>query len=118
MTDRTTGGAAEPVWGRVRVRGDSMLPTLAAGDLLWVSSRARPRAGDLVVARFADGTEVVKRAVRPQVTASGRPGWWLLSDHPEVGVDSRHRGPVAGDQVLAVVRWRVWPRPGRLRPRG
>ena len=61
-----------------------------------------------MVARFADGTLAVKRAVERR----GR-GWWLLSDNPEAGVDSRHRGPVADENVLAVVLARVWPRPRR-----
>ena len=60
-----------------------------------------------MVGRFADGTLVVKR-VSERRTA----GWWLLSDNPHEGVDSRHRGPVR--DVLAVALGRVWPRP-RLR---
>ena len=88
-----------------------MLPTLREGDLLLVRNGARPRPGRLVVARFADGTVTVKRAVEQRRTRSGGPGWWLLSDNPDEGVDSRHRGPVAEDQVLAVVRLRVWPSP-------
>ena len=64
-----------------------------------------------MVARFPDGTLAVKRAHEQRLTASGAAGWWLLSDNPEEGVDSRHRGPVAADQVLGVVRLRVWPSP-------
>lgn len=90
-----------------------MAPGLANGDRLLVSYRARPRPGSVVVARLADGTVAVKRATRPRATAGGRPGWWLLSDDPAVGVDSRHRGPVPADDVLAVVLARMWPRPGR-----
>ena len=56
-----------------------------------------------------DGTLAVKRAVERR-----GPGWWLLSDNPDEGVDSRHRGPVPGDRVLAVALARVWPRPRRL----
>jgi signal peptidase I len=88
-----------------------MLPTLREGDLLLVRHRVRPRPGDLVVARFADGTLTVKRAVEARRTRSGAPGWWLLSDNPDEGVDSRHRGPVAESDVLGVVRLRVWPTP-------
>jgi type IV secretory pathway protease TraF len=71
------------------------------------------RPGALVVARLADGTVAVKRAVERRTTASGRPGWWLLSDNPSEGVDSRHRGPVAEEDVIAVTLARVWPRPRR-----
>jgi phage repressor protein C with HTH and peptisase S24 domain len=88
-----------------------MLPTLREGDLLLVRNGVRPHAGDLVVARFVDGTIAVKRAVEERRTRTGGTGWWLLSDNPDEGVDSRHRGVVADDQVLAVVRLRVWPTP-------
>ena len=91
------------------VRGDSMRPGLREGDRLLVSYRRTPSAGDVVVARFADGTLAVKRAVERRDR-----GWWLLSDNPEAGVDSRHRGPVPDDRVLAVVLTRVWPWPRRL----
>jgi len=95
-----------------------MLPTLREGDLLLVRYGARPRPGDLVVARFADGTLTVKRAAEQRRTSSGAIGWWLVSDNPGEGVDSRHRGPVAEEQVLAVVRLRLWPSPrvGRRLP--
>ena len=63
------------------------------------------------MARFADGTVAVKRAVEERRTRSGAAGWWLLSDNPDEGVDSRHRGPVDAADVLAVVRLRVWPSP-------
>jgi SOS-response transcriptional repressor LexA len=62
--------------------------------------------GDVVVARFGDGTLAVKRVAERRTT-----GWWLLSDNPEQGVDSRHRGPVA--DVMAVALGRAWPRPRR-----
>lgn len=88
-----------------------MLPTLREGDLLLVRHGARPRPGALVVARFPDGTLAVKRAQEQRRTSAGAAGWWLVSDNPDEGVDSRHRGPVAEDQVLAVVRLRLWPSP-------
>ena len=95
-----------------------MEPTLREGDRLLVQHGRTVRPGDLVVARFADGTLVVKRAVERRATASGTPGWWLLSDNPGRGVDSRHRGPVPQDRVLAVVVGRLWPRPGPVRDSG
>jgi len=91
-----------------------MLPALRPGDRLLVSYRKPASAGDLVVARLADGTVAVKRAVERRTTASGRPGWWLLSDNPDEGVDSRHRGPVPEEDVIAVTVARVWPRPRSL----
>ncbi len=64
-----------------------------------------------MVARFADGTLAVKRAVDERRTRTGDVAWWLLSDNPDEGVDSRHRGPVGADQVVGVVRLRLWPSP-------
>jgi phage repressor protein C with HTH and peptisase S24 domain len=88
-----------------------MRPTLAPGDRLLVRYGAAVRDGALVLARFADGTLVVKRASGARPTRSGEPGWWLLSDNPDEGVDSRHRGPVPARDVVAVVVARTWPRP-------
>lgn len=89
-----------------------MLPTLRPGDRLLVRHGGTVRAGDLVVARFADGTIAVKRASEPRPTVSGGPGWWLLSDNAAAGTDSRHRGVVAQSDVLARVLGRLWPNPG------
>ena len=69
-----------------------------------------------VVAVVTDGTLAVKRAAEARTLRDGTPGWWLLSDNPAEGVDSRHRGPVAAKDVLAVVRARLWPRPRPLPP--
>ncbi len=91
-----------------------MVPVLAPGDRLLVSYRRPVRPGDVVVARLADGTVAVKRAVERRTTSSGAPGWWLLSEDPDAGVDSRHRGPVADADVIAVTLARIWPRPRRL----
>jgi phage repressor protein C with HTH and peptisase S24 domain len=96
------------------VRGRSMTPTLADGDRLLVSYAATPAAGDVVLAHFPDGTVAVKRAAEQRAVRSGGPGWWLLSDNPDEGVDSRHRGPVPGASVLGVVRLRLWPTPRRM----
>jgi type IV secretory pathway protease TraF len=86
-----------------------MRPRLRPGDRLLVDYRRPPREGDLVVARLADGTVAVKRATERRTTSSGEPGWWLLSDDLDAGIDSRHRGVVPEVEVLAVARWRVWP---------
>jgi phage repressor protein C with HTH and peptisase S24 domain len=98
-------------YGWARVRNTSMLPTLEPGDRLLVQYGAPVTAGRLVVARFPDGALVVKRAAQARETRSGSPGWWLLSDNPDEGVDSRHRGAIAAADVVAVVRARAWPHP-------
>jgi Peptidase S24-like len=100
--------------GLARVHGDSMRPTLAPGDRLLVRYGAPVRPGRLVLTRFADGTLAVKRAAERRTTRRGGAAWWVLSDDPAVGVDSRHRGPVPSDDVLAVVLARLWPRPRLL----
>ena len=92
-----------------------MEPTLQPGDTLLVDHRGAVLPGRLVVARLADGTVAVKRATERRTTATGRPGWWLLSDAPDAGVDSRHRGPVADQDVVAVVLARLRPRPRTAR---
>jgi phage repressor protein C with HTH and peptisase S24 domain len=93
------------------VSGDSMRPALRPGDRLLVRYAAPVTAGALVLARFADGTLAVKRASGPRATRDDAPGWWLLSDNPDQGVDSRHRGVVDERDVVAVVLARLWPRP-------
>ncbi len=99
-----------------------MTPTLHPGDRLLVRYGAAVTAGDLVVARLADGTLAVKRVAYAATTGAGRPGWFLLSDNPDEGVDSRHRGPVDARSVLGVVRTRVWRHPqcliGHIRRQG
>ena len=86
-----------------------MNPSIRRGERLVVRYGAPVRRGALVLARFADGTLVVKRATDRRTTRAGAPGWWLLSDNPDQGVDSRHRGAVPDDDVVAVVVLRVWP---------
>ena len=102
------------------VRGDSMRPGLAPGDRLLVRYGGAVRSGALVLARFPDGALVVKRATERRETRDGRPAWWLSSDNPSVGVDSRHRGPIPAEHVLGVALLRAWPRPrllGEIPPR-
>jgi signal peptidase I len=86
-----------------------MRPTLRPGDRLLLSYRRAPEPGDLVVARLPDGTVATKRAAERRTTDVGEPGWWLLSDNPAQGVDSRRYGAVAEEDVLAVVLMRIWP---------
>ncbi len=75
--------------------------------------RRAPRVGDVVVA--ADPREpwrvVMKRVKR--VEADGR--LWLEGDNPAESTDSRVFGSVAASTVIGRVRWRYWPRPGRVR---
>jgi hypothetical protein len=78
-------------WRRVAVRGPSMSPALHDGDVVIVRFGAPVRSGDVVLVRWParPGQLSVKRA------------------------DSRELGPA---DVVAVVRARLWPRPGRIPP--
>lgn len=91
---------------RVAVDGSSMLPSLHAGDWLVVRWGARPRSGDVVVARRPDRPTllIVKRAV-------GRTphGWVLHGDNPRASDDSRLFGPVDDGLILGRVLFRYWP---------
>ena len=91
-------------WGMAVVRGRSMQPTLYDGDRLVVRHGASPRAGDLIVVRLPDGVVAVKRA-----TTRRESGWWVERENPAEGVDSWLVGAIPEDDVLAVVRARVWP---------
>jgi phage repressor protein C with HTH and peptisase S24 domain len=95
-------------WRRVAVRGPSMSPALRDGDVVVVRFGAAVRPGDAVLVRWASrpGQLSVKRAVR---AAGG--GWWVRGDNAFGSTDSDVLGPA---QVVAVVRARLWPRPGRV----
>lgn len=111
---------------RIEVQEGSMAPALRPGDWLLVDPTRRrwPAPGRIVVAREPDsGTLIVKRVVAgPGQTV--RAPWgepvtlgpdeaWLLGEDAEHSVDSRRYGPVACDDLVAVVRWRYGPR-GRI----
>lgn len=96
-------------WRRVAVRGPSMSPTLHDGDVVVARFAAPVRPGDVVLVRWPSrpGQLSVKRAVRRDGS-----GWWVRGDNPFGSTDSRTLGPA---EVVAVVTFRLWPRPGRLR---
>lgn len=94
---------------QVHVSGHSMAPTLADGDLVLVRLGAPPRPQDLVLARWPSRPDQlsVKRAQWAEDD-----GWFVVGDNPSGSTDSNHLGPAT---VLGVIRWRLWPRPWRVR---
>jgi nickel-type superoxide dismutase maturation protease len=97
---------------RVAVAERSMLPALHPGDwlLAWRTRRVKP--GQVVLAWHPQrpGFLLVKRVAWREAG-----GWWLASDNAAAGaVDSARFGPVAAEQIVAVVLFRYWP-PGRRR---
>jgi phage repressor protein C with HTH and peptisase S24 domain len=80
-----------------------MSPTYSPGDWLVVCWGARAKAGDVVVAARADGTEVIKRIKQVQ---GGQ--WWLEGDNPAESTDSRSIGPFDRNQIKAKVLFRYW----------
>ncbi|MBC6448344.1 S26 family signal peptidase [Actinokineospora xionganensis] len=95
---------------RVTVRGASMAPALDGGDVV-LATHGTPRPGDVVLVTWPSrpGQLSVKRAIRPAGYL-----WHVEGDFAEASFDSRYFGPA---KVHAVVRWRLWPRPGRIQPR-
>ncbi len=93
---------------RVRVRGNSMAPALRAGDVVLAVLGRAPAPGQIGLVGWParPGQLSVKRVVR----ADGA-GWWVEGDNRAASTDSRELGPA---HVHGVVRWRLWPRPGRL----
>ena len=96
---------------RVLVRGASMAPTLRDGDVVLAWPGATVRPGELALVRWASrpGQLSVKRAALPFDD-----GWFAVGDAPAASTDCRTLGPA---EAIGPVRWRLWPRPGRLRAR-
>lgn len=97
--------------GLARVSGRSMEPTLRPGDLVVVLHGAPVRPGRLVVCRLPDGPMGarplgIKRA-RCRRIVDGQVAWWVHSDNPAQGTDSRTFGPVDPRAVVAVALFRV-----------
>jgi nickel-type superoxide dismutase maturation protease len=97
---------------RVRVRGGSMSPALRDGDTVLAVLGRAPAPGEIALVGWpARPSQLsVKRVLR-----AGGEGWWVEGDNHAASTDSRELGPA---QACGVIRWRLWPRPGRLQPAG
>ncbi len=96
----------------IRVRGRSMLPTLADGDVLLVRggrhAHRRIHPGRIVVVRLSPDRPV---AVKRLGIRDGS-GWWVERDNPREGVDSWSVGSIPDRDVVARVLTRVRRRRG------
>lgn len=106
-----------------RVDGESMLPTLAPGDLLLtIPGRAGVRVGSIVVA--SDPREPARRTVKRVAATGGQPAYIcgevsttprghlaLEGDNARASTDSGDYGAVPVPLVAARVVARIWPAP-------
>lgn len=88
---------------RYRVRGESMHPTLFAGDVVFVDTRATVDVNDVVCARhpYDPSLVIIKRVGFTDENGQ----LFLLSDNPDAAdaADSNRFGRVAPDRVEGVV---------------
>jgi signal peptidase I len=113
-------------WGGLvlfRIAGDSMAPTLRAGEIVLCTryaAGASPRRGEVVVAQWFSPPTIVKRVIaapgeRLPVGIDDEPGVMPEGKYLLAGEDSglplRRRlfGPVARTQIEARVRLVLWP---------
>ena len=95
-------------FGRYRVEGESMEPTLSSRERVLVNKAAywfsKPRPGDLVVVRDPRRPErlLLKRIDRP----AGVDRWLVLGDNPQASTDSRQFGPVGRELIVGKVWFR------------
>lgn len=97
---------------RVAVHGDSMRPTLLAGDRVVAVRIRRGRPGDVVV--LADPRDPARLLVKRVVTA-GPEGHTVAGDNQAASTDSRTFGPVRHLQGRVLFRYYPPDRCGRVR---
>jgi len=84
----------------LRVQGDSMVPTLYEGDLLYVSRRLEPKQRDIVVVRNRDGEVSVKRYIKFKDKVS------LRADNPAYEPLNPDDAEILGVALMSVRRFR------------
>lgn len=96
---------------RFEVAGDSMLPTLAAGDWVIADERAYrdrlPKRGQVVVAH--DPRQPERLLIKRVAAVDLHGGVQIEGDNHTESTDSRDFGPIAAHTVVGRVRWRYWP---------
>jgi len=93
--------------------GDRLLVRWRAGGAPGARDEAGPPPGSVVVVRLPG----VRPPAVKRLLSRHPEGWWVERDSPYEGVDSWQVGAVPDDDLLGVVRARVWPRPGPVRAR-
>lgn len=96
-------------FGMAVVSGLSMVPTLAPGERLVIRYDGPIVLGDIVVFRRANRIDVKRVA---QIEADGL---FVTGDNDLVSTDSRIDGLVPHNDVLGIVTYRLWPKPGRIK---
>ena len=93
----------------IRVKGDSMSPTLEDGHtLLALAPSLVPVRPGRIIAFRRRGSHYIKRAL----SREGE-GWFVVGDQPSRSADSRRFGPVPDAEIQAVAVCRLLP-PGIL----
>jgi nickel-type superoxide dismutase maturation protease len=108
-------------WRRYRVVGNSMRPTLGHGDVVWVDPkafiRARPRQGEIIVARHPYRTDV--RMIKRVTRRLDGDRLLLDGDNRSESTDSETFGPLPATLVLGRVMLGFRKEPPRIyRPNG
>ena len=113
-----------PLWKRVVVKGDSMVPTIREGQRILVSlfhyRLRQPRRGDIVVLHHPKRPfKLLKRIVGTpgdDVETGVRLGddeYFVKGDNPECNSDSRTFGPVRRDLIVGKA-WLSYAPPRRI----
>jgi nickel-type superoxide dismutase maturation protease len=96
---------------RVEVFGQSMEPTLLAGDRLLVARLPRPLSPpSRRVVAFVDPRDPLgRRILLKRLVHSGRSGMEVRGDNPAQSTDSRHFGPVERRALVGLAVYRYAP---------
>jgi hypothetical protein len=89
-----------------------MAPTLDDGDVVLARPGAACRPGEVALVSWPDRPEQL--SVKRLALGFDDGSWFAVGDAPTASTDSRTLGPA---RAQGPVRWRLWPRPGRVHTR-
>lgn len=87
---------AKPFFIR-RISGDSMLPSLSSGRIVFATSILKPKVGRVVVVKH-DNLEKIKR-----IKSIDSNYLFVVGDNPSKSTDSRHFGKIKSSSVIGRV---------------